>query len=106
MLIEHDMSLIMSNWAYLRTKYGQTIAQHADEIKNDKRVIEAHLGGWANVHAQVENLSVHYGISSGCPWCQLWSQRRRGSFHIGANGAGKTTILRTISGLVRPSAEG
>ncbi|MGC6768552.1 ABC transporter ATP-binding protein [Enterococcus sp. LJL128] len=51
----------------------------------------------------IENLSVHYGMIQAV---------REVSFHveegeivslIGANGAGKTTILRTISGLNRPS---
>ena len=43
---------------------------------------------------KIENLSVHYGMIQAV---------RDVSFEVGANGAGKTTILRTISGLNQPS---
>lgn len=53
---------------------------------------------------KVENLSVHYGMIQAV--CDVSFEVNEGEVVslIGANGAGKTTILRTLSGLVRPSA--
>lgn len=52
---------------------------------------------------KVENLSVHYGLIQAVH--DVSFEVKKGSIVslIGANGAGKTTILRTISGLIRPS---
>lgn len=53
---------------------------------------------------KVENLSVHYGLIQAVH--DVSFEVKKGSIVslIGANGAGKTTILRTISGLIRPSS--
>ena len=53
---------------------------------------------------KVENLSVHYGMIQAV--CDVSFEVNEGEVVslIGANGAGKTTILRTLSGLVRPSS--
>ena len=53
---------------------------------------------------KVENLSVHYGMIQAVRDVSFEVKRREVVSLIGANGAGKTSILRTISGLVRPSA--
>ena len=53
---------------------------------------------------KVENLSVHYGIIQAVRDVSFEVNEVEVVSLIGANGAGKTSILRTISGLVRPSA--
>ncbi|MCY7089098.1 ABC transporter ATP-binding protein [Streptococcus oralis] len=53
---------------------------------------------------KVENLSVHYGMIQAVRGVSFEVNEGEVVSLIGANGAGKTTILRTLSGLVRPSA--
>ena len=53
---------------------------------------------------KVENLSVHYGMIKAVRDVSFEVNEGEVVSLIGANGAGKTTILRTLSGLVRPSA--
>lgn len=52
---------------------------------------------------KIENLSVHYGMIQAVKNISFEVNEGEIVSLIGANGAGKTTILRTISGLVRPS---
>jgi branched-chain amino acid transport system ATP-binding protein len=52
----------------------------------------------------VENLSVHYGMIQAVREVSFTVEKGEIVSLIGANGAGKTTILRTISGLNRPSS--
>lgn len=52
----------------------------------------------------VENLSVHYGVIQAVRDVNFKVEQGEIVSLIGANGAGKTTILRTISGLNRPSS--
>lgn len=53
---------------------------------------------------KVEQLSVHYGMIQAVKDVTFEVNEGEVVSLIGANGAGKTSILRTISGLVRPSA--
>ena len=53
---------------------------------------------------KVENLSVHYGVIQAVKNVTFEVNEGEVVSLIGANGAGKTSILRTISGLVRPSS--
>ncbi|MES5404694.1 ABC transporter ATP-binding protein [Streptococcus infantarius] len=53
---------------------------------------------------KVDNLSVHYGVIQTVKDISFEVNEGEVVTLIGANGAGKTSILRTISGLVRPSA--
>lgn len=53
---------------------------------------------------KVENLSVHYGVIQAVKDVTFEVNEGEVVSLIGANGAGKTSILRTISGLVRPSS--
>ncbi|MGT2756711.1 ABC transporter ATP-binding protein [Streptococcus ovuberis] len=52
----------------------------------------------------VEQLSVHYGVIQAVKEVSFEVNEGEVVSLIGANGAGKTSILRTISGLVRPSS--
>lgn len=52
---------------------------------------------------RVQNLSVHYGMIQAVREVSFEVNQGEIVSLIGANGAGKTTILRTISGLIRPS---
>ncbi|MBW9298157.1 MAG: ABC transporter ATP-binding protein [Lactococcus raffinolactis] len=52
---------------------------------------------------EVKNLDVHYGVIQGVRNVSFEVNQGEVVSLIGANGAGKTSILRTISGLVRPS---
>lgn len=52
---------------------------------------------------QVQDISVHYGMIQAVHGVSFEVKQGEIVSLIGANGAGKTTILRTISGLVRPS---
>ena len=53
---------------------------------------------------KVDNLSVHYGVIQAVKEVSFEVNEGEVVSLIGANGAGKTSILRTISGLVRPSS--
>lgn len=53
---------------------------------------------------KVDHLSVHYGVIQAVKDVSFEVNESEVVTLIGANGAGKTSILRTISGLVRPSA--
>ncbi|MDG3135899.1 ABC transporter ATP-binding protein [Streptococcus suis] len=53
---------------------------------------------------EVKNLSVNYGVIEAVKDVSFEVNEGEAVTLIGANGAGKTSILRTISGLVRPSA--
>ncbi|HEN9258333.1 TPA: ABC transporter ATP-binding protein [Streptococcus agalactiae] len=52
---------------------------------------------------KVENLSIHYGVIQAVNDVSFEVNQGEVVTLIGANGTGKTSILRTISGLVRPS---
>ncbi|MFC3927116.1 ABC transporter ATP-binding protein [Streptococcus caprae] len=53
---------------------------------------------------KIEDLSVHYGVIEAVKNVSFEVNEGEVVTLIGANGAGKTSILRTISGLVRPSS--
>lgn len=52
---------------------------------------------------EIDNLCVHYGEANAVDSVNLKVQKGQVVALIGANGAGKTTILRTISGLIIPT---
>ena len=52
---------------------------------------------------EVKNLHVHYGVIEAIKGIDFEVNQGEVIALIGANGAGKTTILHTISGLIKPS---
>jgi branched-chain amino acid transport system ATP-binding protein len=53
---------------------------------------------------EVKDLNVHYGAIHALRGIDLHVQERQIATLVGCNGAGKSTTLRAISGLIRPSA--
>ncbi|MBO7599635.1 MAG: ATP-binding cassette domain-containing protein, partial [Lachnospiraceae bacterium] len=52
---------------------------------------------------EVKNLHVHYGVIETIKGIDFEVNKGEVIALIGANGAGKTTILHTVSGLITPS---
>ena len=53
---------------------------------------------------RVENLAVNYGMINAVRGVNFEVNQGEIVSLIGANGAGKSTILRTISGLIKPAS--
>jgi branched-chain amino acid transport system ATP-binding protein/branched-chain amino acid transport system permease protein len=117
-LIEHDMSLVMEvSDAVVVLDAGRRIAAGAPaDVQNDPAVLKAYLGAgeiapavrrepWHGgsevvaaraLHAGYDDVEVLRGIDIAVRTSELVAV-------LGANGAGKTTMMRALSGLLRPS---
>jgi branched-chain amino acid transport system ATP-binding protein len=117
-LVEHDMRLVMGISDHIVVlDAGQPIAAGSpNEIRRDSRVLAAYLGG-AEMRARARQQAwdgpsdavlTAIGLTAGygaAPVLQkLNFQVRPGEMValIGANGAGKSTIMRAVAGLLRP----
>ena len=107
LLIEHDMRLVMRICEKLVVlEHGTLIAEGAPEaMRRHPAVIEAYLGADEVVNMSLLTLSdirVRYGSVEVLHGINLRVEEGEIVTILGANGAGKSTTLLSISGLVRP----
>jgi ABC-type branched-subunit amino acid transport system ATPase component len=121
LMIEHDMPLIMglADWMYVLDA-GTVIAEGTPaEVQRHPEVIEAYLGTpterqkaakatrtpvkTGTTLLSVEGIDIHYDKIQVLYGVNFSVRQGERVALLGTNGAGKSTILKTVSGLVEPT---
>jgi ABC-type branched-subunit amino acid transport system ATPase component/ABC-type branched-subunit amino acid transport system permease subunit len=121
-LVEHDMTLVMGISDHVVVlDAGRPIAAGApDAVRNDAKVKEAYLGSGerrarargvplpesSQVELAANGLSAGYGAVPVLQGVSFEVHCGELVALLGANGAGKSTIMRAVSGLLRPVTGG
>ena len=115
-LIEHHMSVVNEVCDFVTVlDEGKIIAQGSpEEVKRNPQVIKAYLGDSKEASTsarklgnttllRVENLHAGYGASEVLTGASFEVKAGSVVALIGANGAGKTTAMRVLSGTLKPT---
>ena len=106
LLVEHDMEVVFRLAHRITVLHrGAVIADGTpDQVKADQRVQDAYLGGLEPRLLRIEGMNTHYGASHVLQGVDLDMPQGRISAVLGRNGVGKTTMVKTIMGLVTLSS--
>ena len=100
-VIEHNVNLLMDLCdRIVALNAGRKMADgEPQEVTRNQTVIESYLG--ALTMLSISDLSIHYGNFEAIRDLDLEVPERQTVSLLGANGSGKSTILKTISGIKR-----